>query len=164
MSFGVSGSGMSLFVGLCVWLVSLLIATWLGYERGRWAAGVVLGLGGGPLGALAAGLMQPSVEASARRAFAVQHRLAELHRSAKIARERRRAERARLDSLVNTVEQSVVSQEQALAEGLQRLAGELRGAARGNGGDGRWGAWEGWLQERAAEVHASSRLSRHELP
>ncbi len=98
---------MTAFLGLCVWLMSLVVAAYLGFDRGRWATGLLLGLFFGPLGVVAAGLMQPSVECASRRAYALEQQLAERHRRARVAAEGRRQNQAQLDAWVKEVQRQI---------------------------------------------------------
>lgn len=80
------------FVALCTWIICLLVATFLGYERGRWFTGLWLGLFFGPFGVIAAGFLLPSVGVEAERQHAVRRRMEVLARQDEAeARERRRS-------------------------------------------------------------------------
>ncbi len=80
------------FVALCTWIICLLVATFLGYERGRWFTGLWLGLFFGPFGVIAAGFLLPSIVVEAERQHAIR-RQAEIlaRRDEAEARERRKA-------------------------------------------------------------------------
>lgn len=150
-------------IGL-LWLMSLLAATFLGYDRGRWAAGLLLGLCFGPLGVIAAGLMQPSVESCAQRARAAQRHLATLGRMDRAEMLRRRKEKAALDAFVHDVEGQLEIGDLTFADGLRTLARDLEGAAGAEAAsDGRMRNWAGWLHEKAGQVESTPRYTREEV-
>ncbi len=93
------------FAGLCLWLASVLVATYVGYDRGRWAAGFALGLVAGPLGALVAGHLEPSLEHAVVRGRELHRRLEEIRRQEELALRQRRRERLELEAWVSEVQQ-----------------------------------------------------------
>jgi hypothetical protein len=98
------------FVGLCLWLASLFVATYVGYDRGRWAAGFALGLLAGPLGALVAGQLEPSLDHAVVRGRALQRRLSELQRQERIALDQARRKRMELDAWVEDVQRQITGE------------------------------------------------------
>lgn len=154
---------MDQFLLLTIWLVSLPAATWLGIERGRWLAGLLLGLLCGPMGVVAAGLMQPALETAGARAYALHKQLIQLRRlEDRDHRERRRA-RAEFDRWVSDVEHQRAIEELGFAEGLQELAGELGALGDGGASPERMQGWAGWLKDKAASVRESPKYQREEI-
>lgn len=154
---------MNLYLWLCLWLMSLLVATFLGYDRGRWSTGLLLGLLFGPLGVIAAGLMQPSVEYSGERAYALQHELARLHKRDRLAARRRRRARAEMEAWASDVEQQAESQEVGFADGLQELADSMDTLEQtGATPDMKSREWATWLRDKADVVRSSPRYEEDE--
>jgi hypothetical protein len=140
------------YVGLA-WLISLLAATFLGYDRGRWATGLLLGLFFGPIGVVAAGLMFPSVENTAMRNREVQRLVSHLTREERRDVRRRRKERDRFDEWVRDVESQVEGRNVNLADGMELLAHDIEALPEGTRLDEeKLRAWAGWLSERARAV------------
>ncbi len=155
---------MTWFGGLCVWLVSLLIATFLGYDRGRWAAGLLLGLVFGPLGIIAAGLMQPSVEYEGQRRYIIECQVAECRRRDELALRKKRKARAELDALAHSVEERLDHADVGFADGLQELAGDLKHIGDSEPPpDGKLRSWVTWLNDKAEMVRTFPRHEREEL-
>ncbi|MCK4343525.1 MAG: hypothetical protein KAY37_17565 [Phycisphaerae bacterium] len=153
---------MAAYVGL-VWLLSLLVATYLGYDRGRWVAGLLLGLLFGPLGVIAAGLMQPSLEYLSERTRAVQHEVAQLHRKDRLEVRKRRKARADLDAWVTDVERQTDLEDVGFADGLQELAADIEALAESEPDqDGKLRTWAGWLTNKAEKVRSSPRHDNEE--
>ncbi len=95
------------FALLCGWLMCLLVATFLGYERGRWFTGLWLGLCFGPFGVIAAGFLLPEPLIEARRRQEIDRLRGELRREEESsARERRKAS-AELENFLTAVETQV---------------------------------------------------------
>ncbi len=152
---------MATFVGLCTWIMCMLLATWIGYDRGRWVAGLLLGLLSGPFGVVAAGLMLPSLACVAQREYRLQRELtARRQRDASEARQRKQ-QRANIDAWASDVEHQLSVRELGFAEGLQELSDDLRHLTDGEAADdARLKSWAGWLRERAGEVRESSKYKQ----
>lgn len=153
------------FVLLSAWLAGMLGATWLGYDRGRWGAGLLLGICLGPLGLVAAGLMPPSYAWQAERDYRLSNYLESLRRrDQKVAAQRRRS-RAEFESWVTDIEKQVKSEDLRLAEGLEELATQID-QSQGNGEacdePPALHPWSGWLKEKAERVRNSS-TARQEI-
>lgn len=150
------------FVSLCAWVMSLIVATYLGYERGRWVAGFVLGLLFGPLGAIAAGLLCPSILCAAERQRDVERQIALLRRQDQREISRRREARAQLDALVHAVESQMDHEDDGFADRLEELAHDLDGLSHSEPmQNGKLRMWCGWLVDRAHWIRSIPR-HRHE--
>lgn len=150
-------------VGL-VWLLSLFVATFLGFEKGRWAAGLLLGLLFGPFGVIGAGLMLPSIEYTAERNHLLRRQVAELERRDRIENRKRRRAKAQLDALVNDIEGRVENEELFFADGLEELAHQIEQIDDQDGAnDGQLRTWVGWLQDKAKSVRSSPRHAEERI-
>lgn len=140
------------------WLIGALLATYVGFDRGRWLEGMLLGICAGPLGVFAAGFLQPSIAVVVQREYALLYEL-DLRRQqeAKEAAEKRKRQQE-LQALVSAVETQGGVRELGLAEGLEQLAHDLEGAAGGEKTlDNRLRSWSTWLKDHAYDVRRSQR-------
>jgi len=94
---------MEAYIGV-IWLSGAVAATFLGYDRGRLLAGILLGIGLGPAGAVAAGMMMPSLAVATRRTRAIQRGIARLHREERIAARQARHGQRNLSSWATAIE------------------------------------------------------------
>jgi hypothetical protein len=153
---------MTTFIGLCVWLACILLATWIGFDRGRWGVGLILGLLCGPLGVVAAGLMLPSVACVCEREYLVQRELTLWRRRDEAEARKRKQQRANIEAWANDVEQQLTVRELGFAEGLQELAQDLTSLGAGRApDDARLRSWAGWLQDKAGEVRESNKYQQN---
>ena len=144
-------------VGL-VWLLSLFVATFLGFDKGRWETGLLLGLLFGPLGVIGAGLMLPSIEYTAERNHLLRRRVADFERRDRIENRKRRRAKAELDALVNDIEERVDHEELFFADGLEELAHQIEHLdGQDQPADKQLRNWVGWLQDKAKTVRSSPR-------
>lgn len=95
------------FTLLCVWLMCLLVATFLGYERGRWFTGLWLGLFFGPFGVIAAGFLLPHPAIEGRRKHEIDRVVAGLRRKDQETMRERRQSTADLENFLTAVESQV---------------------------------------------------------
>lgn len=95
------------FTLLCVWLMCLLVATFLGYERGRWFTGLWLGLFFGPFGVIAAGFLLPHPAIEGRRKHEIDRVVAGLRRKDQETMRERRQSHADLENFLTAVESQV---------------------------------------------------------
>jgi hypothetical protein len=147
-----------------VWLLSLFVATFLGFEKGRWLAGLLLGLLFGPLGAIGAGLMLPSVEYTADRNHLLRRQVAELERRDRLEMRKRRRAKAEMDALVSDIEGQVESEELFFADGLEELAYQIEQIdGQGGSDDKQLRNWVGWLQDKANVVRKSPRHAEERI-
>ncbi len=110
---------------LLTWLGSLLLGAFLGYERGRWQTGLLLGLFLGPLGALAAGLLVPSLAWECRRRYLVHQQVSAARKAdERRARERRR-EAAEFSKIADNLKAQIDDDRMIHTEQLDHLANEL---------------------------------------
>lgn len=137
---------------LLAWVLSLLIGTYLGYERGRWLEGMLLGLLG-PLGAIAAGLLKPSLLWEAQRRYIVACHMAKMRTEAVAELRHRREDARHFDDMVVALEEQVHGQKLALSDGLDSLASELGQIAEGETPRAEsLRKWSAWLAERSQLV------------
>ena len=148
---------------LLVWLASLAVATYLGYDRGRWEAGVCLGLLFGPLGAVAAGLMPPSHEWEARRRYQLDQEFA-LYRKEEEARARQRQQDAQMfQNLVNNLESQTREDRADLSQQLNELVTQLNDlAASAPGAEEKLRRWIAWLSTRAENIRSRIETDQRE--
>jgi hypothetical protein len=140
---------------ILTWIASLLVGTYLGSDRGRWAEGVCLSLLFGPLGALAAGLLTPSYEWDARRRYGLHNEFERLGREETARRRQRREEQAVFDSLVQTLENHLRLREESLADQLQQLAEDLEALVVADPSkEEKVRKWIAWLSHRAQLARA----------
>ena len=152
------------FFWLCTWIMSLLVATYLGYDRGRWAEGMALGLLFGPLGAIAAGLLRPSVECVGQRQYELHQLLQQLRDDDRRAAGERRRNRDALNRLAEALEEGYDAEQTGFAEDLEQLAGDLEDMA----GDEpsrqpKLRKWSTWLKGKASTVRSLPRYNNDEL-
>ena len=146
---------MNEFHWLLLWIGSVLLATVVGYDRGRWAMGLTFGLLFGPLGALATGLLTPSPEVEARRRYQVDRQLSLLKRSLAARVKERRDEAAALASAVTAIEEDMKNRRPTLGEGLSDLAGELEQLTRADPArEPDLRNWIEWLNEHSGLVRS----------
>lgn len=158
------GFAVDSFYLICLWLMSLFAATYLGYDRGRWEAGLLLGLFFGPLGVIAAGLMNPSIELAAQREHLLQLHLARLERAhRKEIAERRRA-RDDLGALADAVDTELRVGDGHFADQLDELATDLHALTRSEGvPPDKLRLWTEWLSDKAEFVRGSPRHRREDV-
>lgn len=149
---------MTPFIVLIAWLISLLIATYVGYDRGRWEAGLALGLVGGPLGAIAAGMLTPSVEAETERRYALDGQLKKLAQTDAARNRQRKREADTLADLANALEKQIEEQQRPFAEGLENLAHRLEEIAKVDPArEVTLRHWINWLTEKAEAARVRER-------
>lgn len=133
-----------------VWLVSLLLATFLGVERGRWAIGLGLGLLCGPLGVIAAGALLPSFEVEARRRYELEKFMQQLRRQEFTRAKERQREVSTMTEIVSALESTMQGQQNPLADGLNNLARALDEIARRDPTrELELRSWIGWLTKQS---------------
>jgi hypothetical protein len=118
------------FTLLCVWLMCLLVATFLGYERGRWFTGLWLGLFFGPFGVIAAGFLLPDPAVEGRRKHEIDRVVAGLRRQDQEAARERRQSHDDLDNFLSAVESQV-----AVAKSADDSTVAMRAPSSANGGE-----------------------------
>lgn len=117
------------FTLLCVWLICLLVATFLGYDRGRAFTGLWLGLFFGPFGVIAAGFLLPSIEVEVERERARQRRRALLQQQDDAQNRERKRTRSDIDDFLTNVEQQVAAAKSAEDTAVPPLNPAAGGAA-----------------------------------
>ncbi len=138
------------------WLISIVAATAVGYDRGRWEMGLVLGIACGPIGVIAAGLLMPSYQWQADRRYQIDKDMGRLKRDDVAKLKERKAESQRVDYLVNALGEQIERRRLGLAAGLTDLAAELREFVDGDPQlEQRLDRWISWLGENAQSVRVN---------
>jgi hypothetical protein len=115
---------------LTLWILSIAASTFIGFDRGRWAEGIVLGVSLGPIGAIATGLLPPSHEWEGRRRYLLNEEIAKHRKLAAEYAKQREEEVRRMRELVSSLAESIQSQQHEPSDGLDELAANLRNVIR----------------------------------
>lgn len=141
------------FYVFLAWIISAGAATAVGYDRGRWEMGLVLGIACGPIGVIAAGLLMPSYQWQADRQYQIDRDMGRLRREDVAKVKERKRESQRVDYLVNALGEQIERRRLGLADGLTDLASELREFVDGDPQlEQRLERWINWLGENAQSV------------
>jgi hypothetical protein len=136
---------------LLVWLGSLLAAAIIGYDRDRWAMGLILGLAFGPLGAIVTGLLPPSEAWEAERRYRIHQHLGRLQRDDRLRQKERRTNNQVFEDILQALDEQVGGEKEGLAEGLAALSSRLEEVAATDPVRGaNLRQWITWLNEHAA--------------
>ncbi len=140
---------------LVFWISSMIVGTIMGYERGRWETGFVLGLLGGPVGAIAAGLLRPSPrwEVERRKLLDLHDKQLNSERSAK--RKERRQQVAAMKELYADLESQMQDNQFDFAQGLEMLASRLEEVIAAQPQyDSQLRVWVEWLGNHSVQVRS----------
>ncbi len=141
------------FYVFLAWIISVVAATAVGYDRGRWEMGLALGIACGPIGVIAAGLLMPSYQWQADRQYQIDRDMGRLKREDVAKLKERKQESKRVDYLVSALGEQIERRRLGLAEGLTDLASELSDFVGGDPErEQRLERWINWLGENAQSV------------
>ncbi len=158
---------MTQFYLILFWMACAGIATAVGYDRGRWLAGILLGVAGGPVGAIAAGLLRLSPEIEAEQRFAVDRQLSRMKHDEVTRMRQRQTAKRQVDYLIGALEEQVERRRLGLADGLDELAEQLADHINGDEEQSqRVKGWVTWLQQNARSVRSNrdEPVEQAELP